>query len=188
MFRMGQDHDVLKQSQRIRPAAGRNGAHVPDDGSLRVEIGRQDEETAAFAMLDCHLQQDRRRDELLDHPPQWICPEQARTEQSAGSFAAGKFFGDAAGVEVHQSVVIVGPRNAKGAIRAPVLTPVTTSNWGRVFIALHAESTPTLKAPPAPPPEIISASTQSRLVAGSRSRMSFGASSSRASRYVLISP
>jgi hypothetical protein len=38
---------------------------------------------------------------------------------------------------------------------APVLTPLTMSKRGRLPVFVHADSTPALKAPPAPPPEII---------------------------------
>ena len=63
----------------------------------------------------------------------------------------------------------------------PVLTPVTTSNRGRFFVSLHADSTPTLKAPPEPPPEIIRKSIPSAL-AGPQSPMLAGISSGRASK------
>src|SRR6266404_936512 len=54
------------------------------------------------------------------------------------------------------------PRNANGAIIAPVLTPVTTSNCGRAISPVtlpHPLSTPAPNAPQSPPPEMISKST-----------------------------
>ena len=46
------------------------------------------------------------------------------------------------------------PRNAKGAISAPVLMPVTSLNVGRVPALLQPPSRPAPKAPLSPPPEI----------------------------------
>ena len=45
-----------------------------------------------------------------------------------------------------------GPRNANGAVSAPVETPVTTSNSGRVPDAVHPPSRPAPNAPSEPPP------------------------------------
>ena len=55
------------------------------------------------------------------------------------------------------------PRNAKGAISAPVLTPVTASNCGRASgcdagTRPHALRKLAPKAPQSPPPEITSTS------------------------------
>src|SRR5258706_7301490 len=52
-----------------------------------------------------------------------------------------------------------GPRNANGAISAPVLTPVTSSNCGRLPLLVRPTSAPAPKAPPAPPPEMARMST-----------------------------
>ena len=46
------------------------------------------------------------------------------------------------------------PRNANGAIRAPVLTPVTSLNSGRSPVAVHPFQSPAPKAPLSPPPEM----------------------------------
>jgi hypothetical protein len=40
-----------------------------------------------------------------------------------------------------------GPRNANGAISAPVLTPVTTSNSGRLSVRVQPLRTPAVYAP-----------------------------------------
>ena len=45
------------------------------------------------------------------------------------------------------------PRNANGAMSAPVLTPVTTSYCGRSWRRLSPTKAPAPNAPPAPPPE-----------------------------------
>ena len=47
-----------------------------------------------------------------------------------------------------------GPKNAKGAVRAPVLIPVTKSNLGRSPRAVQPFSRPAPKAPSLPPPDI----------------------------------
>ena len=46
-----------------------------------------------------------------------------------------------------------GPRNANGAMMAPALTPVTTSNSGRSPRRLHPARTPAPNAPSDPPPD-----------------------------------
>src|SRR5262245_43979586 len=46
-----------------------------------------------------------------------------------------------------------GPRKANGAVSAPVETPVTTSNSGRLPEAVHPPRTPAPKAPSLPPPD-----------------------------------
>ncbi|WP_227254562.1 hypothetical protein [Frigoriglobus tundricola] len=46
-----------------------------------------------------------------------------------------------------------GPRNASGAISAPVLMPVTVSNWGRVPDSVQPTSRPAENAPYDPPPD-----------------------------------
>ncbi len=46
----GHQH-IAEQGQRIGPAAGRDGAHVPDDGTLGVEVGGDHEEAPTGPML-----------------------------------------------------------------------------------------------------------------------------------------
>jgi hypothetical protein len=46
-----------------------------------------------------------------------------------------------------------GPRKAKGAVSAPVETPVTRSNSGRLPEAVQPQSTPAPNAPSDPPPD-----------------------------------
>jgi hypothetical protein len=48
--RGGRDN-VTKQLERRRSARRRYGPHVPDDGALRVEIGRDDEKPPPLAIL-----------------------------------------------------------------------------------------------------------------------------------------
>jgi hypothetical protein len=48
----------------------------------------------------------------------------------------------------------LGPRNAKGAVSAPVLMPVTILNSGRLLVSVQPFSSPAPKAPFSPPPEI----------------------------------
>ena len=52
-----------------------------------------------------------------------------------------------------------GPRKANGAMIAPALTPVTTSNSGRSPRSVQPARTPAPKAPSDPPPESASDST-----------------------------
>ena len=47
-----------------------------------------------------------------------------------------------------------GPRKANGEMSAPVLTPVTSLNSGRVPVFVQPESSPAPKAPLSPPPEM----------------------------------
>src|SRR5262245_31329654 len=64
-----------------------------------------------------------------------------------------------------RSIDSSSPRNANGAIIAPVLTPVTTSNCGRASSPLTLPqplSTPAPNAPQSPPPEMISRSMVAR--------------------------
>jgi hypothetical protein len=56
-----------------------------------------------------------------------------------------------------------GPRKAKGAVSAPVDTPVTRSNSGRLPDAVHPPSTPAPKAPSEPPPDRARKLTTGRL-------------------------
>ena len=74
--RRGHD-DILKQLQCVGAATVGNCAEIPYDGTLCVEIGGQNQESAAFAMLGSNLLKDRRRDEALDHPSQRIGSQQA---------------------------------------------------------------------------------------------------------------
>ena len=60
-----------------------------------------------------------------------------------------------------RSIESSSPRKANGAIMAPVLTPVTTSNFGRARSPLMRPqpfSTPAPNAPQSPPPETTSKS------------------------------
>src|SRR5215813_9700241 len=52
-----------------------------------------------------------------------------------------------------------GPRKANGAVRAPALTPVTTSDCGRSHFLVQPASSPAAKAPSPAPPEIAKYST-----------------------------
>src|SRR5215469_18623900 len=42
------EEDLAKELERARPAARRNRANVPDDRTLRIEVGRADEQEPAF--------------------------------------------------------------------------------------------------------------------------------------------
>src|SRR6187200_963694 len=55
-----------------------------------------------------------------------------------------------------------GPRKANGAMMAPALTPVTTSNCGRSPRTVQPARTPAPNAPSLPPPESASVSTTGR--------------------------
>src|SRR3954451_9127666 len=66
------------------------------------------------------------------------------------------------------------PRNASGAISAPVLTPVTRSNCGRAMSPLTLPqplSTPAPNEPQSPPPEITSRSIVGRVEGADEGRV-----------------
>ena len=71
-------------------------------------------------------------------------PGSSRTEDPVGRHGR---------VDLAQLRIVVGPRKAKGAIRAPVLTPVTILNSGRVPVSLQPFIRPAPNAPLSPPPE-----------------------------------
>jgi hypothetical protein len=52
-----------------------------------------------------------------------------------------------------RSASYFGPRKANAPIRAPLLTPVTTSNFGRVPDFVQPTSTPEAYAAPSTPPD-----------------------------------
>ena len=56
-------------------------------------------------------------------------------------------------VELAQRIVVDGPRNANGAIKAPVDTPVTILKVGRFPVLVQPFRKPAPKAPFAPPPD-----------------------------------
>ena len=55
-------------------------------------------------------------------------------------------------VFAHNCASKAEPRNANGAVKAPVLTPVTNSNTGRVPASVQRQSRPVPNAPFSPPP------------------------------------
>ena len=57
------------------------------------------------------------------------------------------------GIGLLEEPIVARPAKAKGAIRAPVETPVTTAKSGRVPVAIQPLRMPALNAPFSPPPE-----------------------------------
>ncbi|MCY1304122.1 hypothetical protein D3C84_846760 [compost metagenome] len=63
-------------------------------------------------------------------------------------------FGDNVVYTLFSVASYFGPRNAKGAISAPVLMPVTSLNSGRFPVVVQPFNKPAANAPLSPPPEM----------------------------------
>ena len=126
------DEHVAERRERIGRAAGGDRAHVPDHGTLRVEVGRDDQQQAALGIFAGDRCKHRLVDVARYQGAQSPVAEQARSENQVEEIRGSKkAFGVTAGIDVLQNRVIADPRNAKGAMSAPVLTPETMAKSGR---------------------------------------------------------
>ena len=115
----------------IRTAAIGNITHIPDDQVAGIEIGRGDIKTPAFRVLCSNFRQQICIDKIRDLLLQRAVIVERFTEKTRSGPVDVLILGRR--IEPFQVIIIFRTlENAPTAIRAPVETPVTTSNSGRV--------------------------------------------------------
>ena len=110
----GGRHHVAKQAQRLGRTDRGDFPHVPNDRALGVEIGRHREQFSALGIFACNGGQDLRPDIARHQFAQPLVAEQAGSEQhadDAGIIEQALCY--AAGVDLPQRVVVLGPEKRK---------------------------------------------------------------------------
>ena len=110
----GGRHHVAKQAQRLGRTDCGDFPHVPNDRALGVEIGRHHEQFSALGIFACNGGQDLRPDIAGHQFAQSLIAEQAGSEEhadDAGIIEQARSY--AAGVDLPQRVVVLGPEKRK---------------------------------------------------------------------------
>jgi len=114
------------------PSNRGDGAHIPDDGSLRVKVGRDNQEAPSLFILARDRVDYIVVEIVLDKFAQPPAIEQPGAEdRPKGIGLPDQVFRLAARIYLLEPLVIVGPEKGEGAISAPVETPETVVNSGR---------------------------------------------------------
>ena len=102
----GRHQHIAKQVERFGCAARRDRAHVPHGGALRVEVGGDDEEPAAFLVFDADALEQRVIDIARDQALERLGLEHARAENRRQPVDLQQFLADAFGEQVLEHGVI----------------------------------------------------------------------------------
>src|SRR4029079_13590507 len=107
--------DVAEQLKSRRRAIRRDTAHIPDDGALRVEIGRDDGQAPTLCVLGGDPGEHRSIDMLGDELAQRLTAEYPGAEENGlQARRREETLGDAARVKLTQQAVIGGTQESKG--------------------------------------------------------------------------
>jgi hypothetical protein len=159
----GEQH-LAEQLERFGLARHRDRTHVPDHLPFGVEIGGADQKPAALAMLGGNLGQEFFGHIEGDDPGEGrVACKRVAAEQSRTGWAMAMSLVVDWVKTCFSAASYFGPRNANGAVSAPVETPVTRSNSGRVPEAVQPPSRPAPNAPSLPPPDSARKLTTGRL-------------------------